>query len=124
MMRFRIGALVFGVAAIVTIGVFTPRLSTATDGVEGYCCVCGPCSSGPSRVCVSVLAPGSEATDCARRCGEAGCQFVEVLEGSCALHAGECTPSPAPAASHSVLLGLGVLLIVGGVYLARRGVAG
>ena len=119
-MRFGIGAVVLVVAAIVTIGAFTPRLSTATDGVEGYCCVCGACSSGPSRLCVSVLAPGSEATDCARRCGEGGCQFVEVLDGTCAANAGACTPSSAPAASHSVLFALGAFLAGTGVYLVRR----
>ena len=116
------GIKAFTLAAVMTITtlLLVPRLSVAQDGLEGYCCVCGPCSSGVSRVCDSVVAPGGEAADCTGRCALKGCQFVEVLEGSCGLHADACTPSPAPAASHSVLVALGVLLTVGGVYLVRR----
>ena len=109
--------LVLGVAAILLV---TPRLSRAQP-VEPHCCVCGPCSSGPSRVCVSVAALGNEETHCAEQCGEGGCQFLEVLDGSCGLHAAECTPpSPAPAASRPVLFVLAALLAGGGIYLVRR----
>jgi LPXTG-motif cell wall-anchored protein len=108
-------------AAVVTLAALlvTPRLSVAQP-VEPYCCVCGPCTSGVSRICDTVVATGGEAAACAGRCALKACQFVEVLEGSCGLHADACTPSPAPAASHSVLLALGLLLTGGGVYLVRR----
>ena len=99
-----------------------PRLSVAIDGSPFYCCVCTGCSAGAARQCISVEVPGFEETDCTNRCAALpqGCQFLEVLEGQCALHAGECTASPAPAASRPVLFGLGVLLAGGGIYLVRR----
>ena len=98
----------------------TPRLSVATDGAEGYCCVCNGCAADASRQCISVVAPGFEATDCMNRCATQSCQFLEVLEGNCNFHADACTASPAPAASRPVLFALGALLVGGGVYLARR----
>ena len=110
--------LLFVVGALAIL-LLAPRLSRAQP-VEPYCCVCGPCSSGVSRVCDSVSAFGGEAAACAGRCALKGCQFVEVLEGSCGLHADACTPSPAPAASRPVLFALGVLLAGGGIYLVRR----
>jgi hypothetical protein len=112
---------ILAVLAIVTTQFFMSQLSHAQPMEEPYCCVCGPCPVlGQSRVCDTVLATGGEATACTGRCELKGCQFVEVLEGSCGLHADACTPSPAPAASHSVLLAMGVLLTVGGAYLVRR----
>ncbi len=107
------------VIAVVTLVAPRPSKSTPMD-LEPYCCVCGPCSSGLSRACDTVSAIGGEAAACAGRCELKGCQFVEVLDGSCGLHAGACTPSPAPAASHRVLFALGVLLAGSGVYLLRR----
>jgi len=110
-------SLLFLAVAITVLHV--PRLSQAQ--LEQYCCVCGPCPVlAQSRVCETVVEIGSEAAACAGRCELKGCQFVEVLDGSCDLHAGECTPSPAPAASHRLLFALGVLLAGCGVYLARR----
>jgi hypothetical protein len=117
---------VLTVAAVMTVATLlvTPRLLVAQDGSPYYCCVCAGCPNGVSRQCISVEAPGFEETDCTNRCSGQNCGFLEVLEGQCALHASECTPSLAPAASHSVLLALGVLLVGGGVYLVRRRVAG
>ena len=111
------------VAAVVTLATLLvmPRLSVA-DGLEGYCCVCNSCSAPPPVQCISVLANGSQAADCENRCTSPsqGCQFLEVLEGGCDIHAAECMPSPAPAASRPVLLVLAILLAGGGVYLVRR----
>jgi hypothetical protein len=100
----------------------TPRLSIAGDGSPFYCCVCAGCSVGASRQCISVEVPGFEETECTNQCATLpqGCQFLEVLEGQCALHAAECTPSPAPAASRPVLFALGALLVGAGGYLVRR----
>lgn len=120
MQAFGIKAFMLAAVMTITTLLLMPRLSVAQDGLEGYCCVCGPCSSGVSRVCDSVLANGSQAANCAGRCALKGCQFVEVLDGSCGLHADACTPSPAPAASGPVLFALGVLLASGGIYLIRR----
>ncbi len=95
-----------------------PRLSHAQ--LEPYCCVCNSCSAGVALQCFSVGATGTKEADCTGICTRAGCEFLEVLDGVCEEHAADCHPSPAPAASHSVLLALGVLLTGGGVYLARR----
>lgn len=113
--------LLFVVGALAIL-LLAPRLSVAIDDSPFYCCVCTGCSTSPSRQCISVEVPGFEETDCTNRCAALpqGCQFLEVLEGQCALHAAECTPSPAPAASRPVLFGLGVLLAGGGIYLVRR----
>ncbi len=113
-------SLLLGVAAVVLLA---PRLSVAVDGSPFYCCVCTDCVAGASRQCISVEVPGFEETDCANRCNAQNCQFLEVLEGQCALHAEQCTASPAPAASHSVLLALGGLLAAAGVYFTRQRVA-
>jgi len=110
--------LVLGITAVLLV---TPRLSLADGGLEGYCCVCTGCSSGASRQCISVEAIGTEEAACMHRCTAlASCQFLEVLDGQCGLHASECTPSPAPAASQPVLFAMGILLAGGGVYLVRR----
>lgn len=110
------------VAAIVGVAtlLLTPRLSVAIDGSPFYCCVCTGCSTGASRQCITVEVPGFEETDCTNRCTANGCQFLEVLDAQCALHAAECTPSPAPATARPVLFALGALLAGAGVYLVRR----
>jgi hypothetical protein len=119
---FAIKALV--VAAVVTVAavLVTPRLSVAIDDSPFYCCVCAACSAGPLRQCIPVEVPGFEETDCKNRCAALpqGCQFLEVLDGQCALHAADCTSSPAPAASRPVLFVLATLLAGGGIYLVRR----
>lgn len=107
--------LILGVAITVLL---VPRLSRAQ--LEQYCCVCNDCSADAALQCFSVGAKGTEEADCAGICTRAGCQFFEVLDGICSEHAADCQPSPAPAASHAVLLALGVLLTGCGVYLARR----
>lgn len=110
------------VAAVITVATLlvTPRLSVAQDNSPFYCCVCTGCAAGASRQCIDREVVGFEETDCTTQCAGQSCQFLEVLEGQCALHAAECNPSPAPAASHSVLFALGVLLAGGGFYLVRR----
>jgi hypothetical protein len=110
------------VAGALAILFVTPRLSVAIDDSPFYCCVCTGCSAGASRQCISVEVIGFEETNCTNRCAALpqGCQFLEVLAGQCALHAAECTASPAPAASRPVLLALGALLAAGGIYLVRR----
>ncbi len=104
---------------------FSPCLSTALVmmGLEDYCCVCGPCEPGAALKCIPALTPGTVEADCANRCNHVSCQFIEVLDGTCNANAGACMPSPAPAASHELLFGLGVLLLGGGVALVRRRVA-
>jgi len=98
-----------------------PWLSHAQ--LEPYCCVCNGCSAGAALQCFSVGAKGTKEADCTGICSREGCQFVEVLDGTCTANAGTCMPSPAPAAAHSVLVVLGVLLSAGGVYVVhRRGV--
>jgi hypothetical protein len=107
--------------AIVTFQLLVPGLSVALEvGLEDYCCVCGPCDSGAPRLCVSAVAKGSVDAACAERCNDAACRFVETLDGTCNANAGTCMPSPAPAASHSVLFAMGVLLAGGGISLVRR----
>ncbi len=99
----------------------TPRLSTAQDGgVEDYCCVCNSCSASAELQCFSVMAKGTREADCKGLCTNEGCRFLEVLDGVCEEHAADCHPSPAPAASRSVLFALGVVLTGAGIYLARR----
>jgi len=108
---------ILGIAAALLLA---PRLSVAFDGVEPYCCVCTGCTTGTARQCISVLAEGTRESDCTNRCGAQSCQFLEVLDGSCNLHAAECSPAPAPAASRLVLFALAALLVGSGVHLARR----
>ena len=108
-------AVVFTVATLLV----TPRLLIAVDDSPFYCCVCTGCATGASRQCIDREVPGST-TDCANQCAGESCQLLEVLEGQCTLHAGDCTPSPAPAASRPVLFVLATLLVGGGMYLVRR----
>ena len=112
----------FTLAAAVTLATLlvAPQLSVAQDGSPFYCCVCTGCSTGASRQCITVEVPGFEETDCMNRCASQNCQFLEVLDAQCALHADQCTPSPAPAASHSVLFALGVVLAGCGAFLVRQ----
>ena len=114
------------VAAVITVFTLmvTPRLSHAQPMVEPYCCVCNSCTQGALLQCVPVAAPGTKEADCTGICTRRGCQFVEVLDGTCTANAGTCMPSPAPAASRSVLLLLATLLAGGGIYLVRRRVTG
>ena len=111
--------LLFVVGAVAVLFI-APRLSHAQ--LEPYCCVCNGCSSGAAVQCISVGALGATHADCADRCAALpqSCQLLEVLDGFCELHAGDCMPSPAPAASRSVMFALGVLLVGGGVYLVQR----
>ena len=113
--KYSLLLLLLAVAAIVLV---VPRLSHAQ--LEPYCCVCNTCSAGTLLQCIPVGAEGTKEADCTGICTRRGCQFVEVLDGDCNLHAADCLPSPAPAVSHPALLALGVLLAGGGVYLVRR----
>ncbi len=113
----RLMTLVFGALLLLTVG----QAQATPDDLEPYCCVCTGCSAGTALQCFPVIAPGGAAnTNCPKRCADQGCNFLEVLDGSCSENAGTCKPSPAPAASHELLFGLGVLLLGGGVALVRR----
>lgn len=116
------GIKAFTVAAVIAAGtlLLTPRCAVAGYDLPGYCCVCSSCSAGARLQCVTVMATGSEAAAYANHCVTKGCQFLEVLDGSCSLSAATCTPASAPAASLPVLVSLGTLLAGGGIYLARR----
>jgi hypothetical protein len=106
-----------GALLLLTVG----QAHATPDDLEPYCCVCTGCSAGTALQCFPVIAPGGAGnTNCPKRCADQGCNFLQVLEGSCSENAGTCMPSPAPAASHPVLVALGFLLTGCGVYLARR----
>jgi hypothetical protein len=110
------------VATLATLLVTFQVSESEAPPLESYCCVCDGCSTGASRQCISVETDGLADTNCPKICATPpqNCQFFEVLEGQCAIHAAECIPSLAPAASQPVLFALGVLLAGGGVYLVRR----
>ncbi len=113
----RLVTLLLGALLLLTVG----EGQATADDLEPYCCVCTGCSAGTALQCFPVSAPGGAAnTNCPKRCADQGCNFLEVLDGFCSENAATCMPSPAPAASHSVLLALGVLLAGCGVYLVRR----